>query len=379
MLVNALDMDWHHWLARAPLARQVFGELLRSCGYQHLARLDHSQAARSQKRILFGLVHRAGPSLFGRQHDFRRIRTRDDFRRLVPLTCEADQRWASLQTPRPDILLDAVDAAHRQALRTALALTVHLRPRRHLLRGQVLSLDSPAHSCRLPHLIRPFTLTAPATVESWKGMAHLPITAVLGPADRLQTLLLALILLSGKSSLQEVWPGLTLVLALGDEGELETVRPAEWVGDGVLSLQVVTSPQGPFAVADPGSGLYRLLCDHGLYYELLPIRDGVTDAGCRLGIEDVEPGVTYELVVTSPAGFWAWRTGKHVSFEASQQLLFRFLPAVPAPARAPAETVLVRHDAAITLPPGHPQSAGIPAEPPESFVRSPWSLLADRG
>ena len=46
--------------------------------------------ARCQKRTLLGLVHKAHTTRFGRDHDFRRIRDIQDFRRLVPLRTPLD-------------------------------------------------------------------------------------------------------------------------------------------------------------------------------------------------------------------------------------------------------------------------------------------------
>ena len=73
------------WLIEAPVARHVLECFFRSRARRHLVELDHQEIARCQTRILLGLVHRAQTSRFGRDHDFRRIRTVEDFRRLVPL------------------------------------------------------------------------------------------------------------------------------------------------------------------------------------------------------------------------------------------------------------------------------------------------------
>ena len=62
----------------------------------HHVEFDRLDATRTQSHTLLALVHRGESTRFGREHDFRRIRTPDDFRRLVPLTTTADlwrERW----------------------------------------------------------------------------------------------------------------------------------------------------------------------------------------------------------------------------------------------------------------------------------------------
>src|SRR5205807_2191009 len=123
------------WLADTRLARQVTEALFHTCGRRHLARFDRLSAGRCQNRILLGLVHQARLTRFGLDHDFARIRTAADFRRLVPLSTGRDQR-PGLVAPSP-----ALQSSHRAALRTALALAAHERPRARLLAGNLLFLD----------------------------------------------------------------------------------------------------------------------------------------------------------------------------------------------------------------------------------------------
>jgi hypothetical protein len=376
MLVNALGMDRHHWIAHTPLARPLLEEVLRALGRRHLAHQERQDPARCQRRILFGLLHQARATSFARQHDFRRIRTTADFRRLVPLSSQADQRRTRLEYATASVLPAALDASYLQACHTALALADHHRPRRRPLAGTVLALDLPPLTRpRLPRLLRPFTQLLPVGPQpsdrQLEQAARLPLTTVVGPVHRLDELLRAVLQSTGKSCLQDVWPGLTLMLTVGDDPEEAQARLSPLAGDALL-LTLVSSPQGPLAIAEPNTGLCRLLYDHGLYFELAADAADSSDCLQRWGIESIEVGQPGELVVTSPAGFWAWRTGKHLCFEPGRPLAFRFVPApVPAPRAVP-------EAAPLTTPPLHPRSDGTPAAPPESFVRSPWSLLVDR-
>jgi len=124
-------VTWHapqEWLAGTRLARCVADTVLRGRARRHLAALDQQPAARAQAHVLAGLVRRAQHTPFGREHDFGRIRTADDFRRLVPLS-----RSPANGEPAAPAL-----QATREAVWTALAFVLAVRPRARLCRGRIL-------------------------------------------------------------------------------------------------------------------------------------------------------------------------------------------------------------------------------------------------
>jgi hypothetical protein len=373
------------------MARRVAEVVFRATSRRLLARLDQADPGRCQTRILLGLVHQAQRSRFGLDHDFRRIRTVADYRRLVPLAPRIDL-WADYwETAFPDLdgpsqlsPLPAISsslspspglhAAHRGGLRTALALISHARPKARLLAGHMISLHEEAPAERLPALLRPFTQAAGAAdVDALApACAGEAMTCIVGSAERLLLLTERLRALTGKS-VNEVWPGLAAVLCSGPASPVQRLRSE--VGPSVLVLDAVWRPEGMLAVEDPRFGSLRLLHDHGLYYEFLPVHTAGDPP--RLGLDEVEVGVPHELVVTSPAGLWSCRTGRTVCLERRDPPLVRFLE-TPTPAVAP-ETLPPRVDA-VTAPvqPPHRQSAGTPAALPGNFAHTPWSALAGR-
>jgi hypothetical protein len=390
--------------------------LFRASSRCHLARFDRRAPTRCQNRILLGLLHQARATRFGRDHDFRRIRTVADFRRLVPLCTRADlwrQYWqpvyphlggATWPASGPDtktngeagslspsrlVSVSDLQAAHRQALRTALALVAHARPRARLLSGGLLFAEGegPSNVTKrgslpktLPTLVRPYARTgADAPAERW---AQLPVTCLAGSVEGLLPLLESIKQVRGKRCVRDVWPGLTAILYTrrSVEAPVDQLR-AE--ADGVLLLETTMRADGPIAVEDPRHGLLRLLYDHGVYFEFVP-PDQADEPRCpRYGIGEVETGVPYELVVTSPAGLWACRTGRTVCLERLDPPLLRFLdtivpqPPLASEERLPGWADLIRP----TLPAEafHLQNGDSPAVPPGSSFHSPWSILADLG
>lgn len=386
------------WLAETRLARQAVEAYFRGRCRRHLARLDQESAARAQSRTLLGLLHRARATPFGRAHDFRRIRTAADFRRLVPLRTPAEFERPATPDLTPVPMPTALQAAHREALRTALALVVHARPQARLLAGRLLLLADGASGGpeRVPTLLRPYTRAglgagwpgrpAPEAVGHTlaEGHAHEDVTCVAGPADRLVPFLKHVRELRGVGAGERAWPRLTALLSTRrGGGSVEALRSA--AGAGVLLLETLFRPEGPVAVEDPRHRALRLLTDHGVYFEFVPARSAGEPHPPRLGLEEVEAGVPYELAVSSSAGLWACRVGLTVCLERLGPLLLHVLP--PAPAFVHPLSPAGKSDVCSAAPPPppprcarpHRQSTGIPAALPERLVRSPWSIPADRG
>src|SRR5262249_43812496 len=127
-------------------------------------------------------------------------------------------------------------------------------------------------------------------------------------------------------------------------------------GAPAVGIELLVRPEGTFAVHDPRHGMFRLLMDHGAYFEFIPADDVGSARPHRLGIAETRPGETYELVVSTP-GAWATRTGVGVVFEGVGPLFRR----VELPVSVPAEKAT------------RPRSAGSPEALPETSVRIPWS------
>jgi hypothetical protein len=378
--VNSKDIT--AWLAERKAARRAAEVLFRALGRRHLARFDSGQPVRCQERILSGLVHQAHATRFGRDHDFRRIRTSADFRRLVPLRSHAE---LGRDYPLPVCQSPTVHAAHRAVLRTATALAAAARPRDRFLDGRILVLhdDGPAGGPdpgrlsreRVPSLLRPFTLTgfaadAPALAER----AAQEVTCAVGPAEGLLALIERVGARTGKP-LAQAWPLLRAVVYTSGPA---ATRLRSTLGPAALALELFGRPEGALAIEDPRYGLPRLMPDHGVYFEFVPIEELGTPQPRRLGLGELELGMPVECALTSPAGLWACRTGWALCLERRDPPLVRFLES-PAPAAA-AEPL--RHDDAVVSYPAqapHRQNAGTPAALPGMFGHTLWSALAGRG
>jgi GH3 auxin-responsive promoter len=89
---------------------------------------------------------------------------------------------------------------------------------------------------------------------------------------------------------------------------------AAWLGDARVDLrEVYPASEGFFAVADgaPDAGL-RLILDHGIFFEFVPVETLDAAKPVRHWIADAETGLDYALVVTTCAGLWSYVVGDTV-------------------------------------------------------------------
>ncbi len=286
--------DWFGGLAAVPAVRRVLDVVFAARSRLHLVWLGRLDPARAQWRTLSRLVHRAAGTPFGLDHDLARIRTEDDFRRLVPVRTAAD---FARSYSRPGAAWPAEDGAellavHRRGLRSALSIACASRPRAGLFAGPVAWLGdalpfdpAEAHRLRLPRLLR-------AAVSP---PGHGPASLVIGAAGR------ALDALTANPA-----PLAVVTWGQGEAGRVEEIRAR--LPGGVV-VEALVRPEGMLAAESPRHGGFRLLPEHGMFFEFLPLgRPGV-----RLSLAEVRVGEACEMVVTSP-GTWACRTGIGVRF-----------------------------------------------------------------
>ncbi len=343
---------------------------------QRLAVLDPVQ---SQRRTLRKLVRAARETQFGCDHNFASIRTVLDYQRRVPLrTYEAlwtdylqaaYPRFDSLTWPglTPYLALTsgttqgatkyipvtrAMVASNRKAAQTVVAYHLAARPDSKLFRGKIFflggstNLEQPCPGVRQGDLsgiaieeagdwLRPFTYPplALALETDWDRKLTLmaersirePITMISGVPSWLLALFGRILTLTGKSTMAEVWPMLEMVVHGGVKFDPYERSFAEVLGDPRIRVQeTYPCSEGFIAFGDPATGDLRLLHDHGLFYEFVPVDELETERPTRHWLGNVELGVNYAIVVSTCAGMWSHIIGDTVRFTSLNPPLFTF-------------------------------------------------------
>jgi hypothetical protein len=366
-------------LAGRPLLRRVADAGLGVYARRRVARLDQLSTAGVQEATLRRLIHRARQTRFGLDHDFVRLRTLADYQRRVPLR-EYESFWRDYWQPAFPQLTDVtwpgaipymalssgttsgatkylpvsreMLTSNRRAALTTLALFLAAHPGTPLFCGRLFFLGgctdltplapgvragdlSGIAACEVPAFLRPYTFPPLelALLDDWEQKMRLladrgarePITAVCGIPSWLLVLFEHLLQATGRERLIEVWPGLRLIIHGGTKFDPYLPLFRRLAGSQAVSfLETYPASEGFIATEDPRHGLLRLVPDHGVFFEFVPVEDLGKDRPARHTVADLEPGVQYAVVLTTCAGLWSYVLGDTVCFEKRVPPLLRF-------------------------------------------------------
>jgi hypothetical protein len=330
---------------------------------------------------LLRLVRLAADTKFGCDHHFGSIRTIADYQRRVPVR-DYEAFWDEYWQPAfphltnrtwpgaiPYLALSsgttsgstkyipvsrAMLASNRRAALTSLAWFRAAHPDVALFSGRLFFLGgsttlappdvshpdtlagdlSGIATHELPRLLRPYTFPPLdlALLTDWetkldrvaRRSVQLPITLVSGVPSWLLVLFERLRQLTGKELISEVWPTLGVVVHGGTCFDSYRGLFSRLVGKGVHFLETYPASEGFVAARDPRHGFLRLIPDHGVFFEFVPVSELGRDRSARHTVVDVVPGIQYAVVLTTCAGLWSYLLGDTVCFELRDPPLLRF-------------------------------------------------------
>jgi hypothetical protein len=152
-----------------------------------------------------------------------------------------------------------------------------------------------------------------------------PISAISGVPSWMLILFDRVKQITGKRTVADVWPMLRLVVHGGTKFDPYRELFRKEIGsDAVRFCEVYPCSEGFVATEDPRYGLLRLVPDHDIFFEFVPVSELGSDRPTRHTLADVELGEQYAILVTTCAGLWSYLLGDTVSFERRDPPLLRF-------------------------------------------------------
>lgn len=142
-----------------------------------------------------------------------------------------------------------------------------------------------------------------------------PITSLSGVPSWFLILLRRVLAETGRDSLQQVWPGLEVFFHGGISFAPYRKEYEGFTDSGKMHfLETYNASEGFFGVqTDFADRSMQLLLDRGVYYEFAPMgTDG--EWGAPVGLEQVETGRTYALIISSVNGLLRYAIGDTVRF-----------------------------------------------------------------
>jgi hypothetical protein len=343
------------------------------------AGLEEADPGRTQAQTLRGLVRRARSTQFGRDHHFDRIDSVAQFQDAVPIrTYESlwndylrdrypvfeDLTWpgrirflaltsGTTQGATKYIPVSAeMVASNRKAALTMLAFHFRANSESRLFQGRLFFLGGSAElrqaapgvsegdlsgiaAVELAPFFRPYTFPPLelALEPDWdRKLTRLAeqgcrerITLVSGVPSWLLMLFERILARTGQATIAEVWPELEVVVHGGVKFDPYREAFRSILGSPrIRLLETYACSEGFVAIGDPRTDLLRLIFDHGIFYEFIPVAELDAPRPTRHWLGTVECGVNYALIVSTCAGMWGHVVGDTVRVESLDPPLLSF-------------------------------------------------------
>lgn len=144
---------------------------------------------------------------------------------------------------------------------------------------------------------------------------HENVTSISGVPTWTLVLFRRILELTGKQTIREVWPSLELYMHGGVSFTPYRENFRQLIGKDINYLDMYNASEGFFAAQDdPSNDGMLLFTDHGIFMEFMPVSEYGTAHPRTVGLQEVELGQQYALVISTNAGLWRYLVGDTVEF-----------------------------------------------------------------
>jgi hypothetical protein len=141
------------------------------------------------------------------------------------------------------------------------------------------------------------------------------VTSISGVPTWTLVLFRRILEITGKQNMSEVWPGLELYMHGGVSFTPYKEQFQKLIGKPIHYLEMYNASEGFFAAADrPGEEGMLLFTDHGVFMEFMPIEEYGKPNAETIGLQEVETGKNYALVISTNGGLWRYLLGDTIQF-----------------------------------------------------------------
>lgn len=141
------------------------------------------------------------------------------------------------------------------------------------------------------------------------------VTSMAGVPTWLIVLLKRILEITGKKTIKEVWPGLELYMHGGVSFIPYKKQFEKLIGAPINYLEMYNASEGFFAAQDDVSKEGMLLmCDHGVFYEFMPVSEYGKETPETIQLDNVELEKNYALIISTNGGLWRYIVGDTIQF-----------------------------------------------------------------
>ena len=323
----------------------------------------------SQREVLQELVTAAQYTEFGKKYGFSKLFSIKDFKGQVPLQEYEDIRpciermmageenilwntpikWfakssgtSSAKSKFIPISEESLQDNHFKGSKDVLTSYYENFPASDLLTGKGLVIGGSHQLCQLGDDIQfgdlsailmqnsPFWgqwLRTPelsiALLDEWENKieqlaittAEENVTSLAGVPTWTLLLLKRILEIKGKATIKEVWPNLELYINGGVSFVPYRAQFEKIIGQKINYLEIYNASEGFFAgQQSPEDDGMLLFTEHGIFYEFMPIEEYGKPHPQTIGLDKVEMGKNYALVISTSGGLWRYLIGDTIAF-----------------------------------------------------------------
>lgn len=359
-------------MSLTPLIRPFFSQRLRA--------IDRyaTEAEAIQRGVLAHLLRRAAQTAWGRRYDAAAMRDYEAFAAGVPVSTyedvkgdidrmrhgEADVLWPGRVTWYAKssgttndkskfipVSRDGLHDIHYAGGRDAVALYLRNVPDSRLFDGRALILGgSHAPNYDLPHsLVGDLSAILIENISPLVNLVRIPpkriallpdfeekrdriaelaihknVTNLSGVPSWMMAVLHRVLEITGKRTLDEVWPNLEVFF----HGGVAFTPYREQYNRLIRSprmhyMETYNASEGFFGLQDdPRDAAMLLMLDYGVFYEFIPLEDVGKDCPEAVPLWGVETGRNYAIVISTSCGLWRYQIGDTVRFTSTAPYKF---------------------------------------------------------
>jgi hypothetical protein len=323
----------------------------------------------AQREVLQDIVTAAQYTEFGRKHRFHELFNVRDFKQAVPvheyddlkpyieriMSGEQNILWntpvywfakssgtTSDKSKFIPVSDESLEDCHYKGSKDVLSLYYQFNPDSELLTGKglviggshsinpmnaeaqygdlsaVLLQNSPfwGHWLRTPDL-------SIALMDEWESkIARLAestikenVTSISGVPTWTLVLFRRILEMTGKKTMAEVWPSLELFMYGGVSFTPYKEQFEKLIGKNINYLEMYNASEGFFAAQEsPGDDGMLLFTDHGIFMEFMPVSEYGKKYPQTIGLQDVQTGKNYALIISTNGGLWRYILGDTIQF-----------------------------------------------------------------
>lgn len=141
------------------------------------------------------------------------------------------------------------------------------------------------------------------------------VTSISGVPTWTLVLFRRILELTGKQTMSEVWPSLELYMHGGVSFAPYKEQFQKLIGKEINYLEMYNASEGFFAAQDdPSRDGMLLFTDHGIFMEFMPVSEYGKKDPQTIGLQEVETGKNYALIISTNGGLWRYMLGDTIQF-----------------------------------------------------------------